>query len=54
MQLSQHSFSTVGVIATVVVISLLTLGLFGLTHMIERLIIPWYYFQQHSTRREQA
>ncbi len=43
MQLNQSSFSTAGVIATVAVISLLTASLFGLTNLIERLLIPWYY-----------
>lgn len=43
MQVSQHSFATAAVIATVVVTSLLTSVLFGLTSLIERLVIPWYY-----------
>jgi ABC-type nitrate/sulfonate/bicarbonate transport system permease component len=51
MLINQRAFSTAGVIATVVVTSLLTAGLFGLTHLIERLVIPWYYINRHSTQR---
>ena len=51
MQLKQSSFSTAGVIATVAVISLLTASLFGLTNLIERLLIPWYYIASKPTER---
>lgn len=52
MQLNQHAFSTAGVIATVAVTSLLTACLFGLTHLVERLAIPWYFLHRRSTQRE--
>lgn len=51
MQLSQHAFSTAGVLAAVVVIALLTAGLFGLTHLVERLAIPWYFIHRRATSR---
>ncbi len=45
MTLKQHSFSTAGVLATVVVTALLSVALFALTAIIERLALPWYYAQ---------
>jgi ABC-type nitrate/sulfonate/bicarbonate transport system permease component len=51
MQLNQSSFSTAGVIATIVVIALLTAALFGLTNLIERLVIPWYYLKSGGKGR---
>jgi ABC-type nitrate/sulfonate/bicarbonate transport system permease component len=51
MELNQHAFSTAGIIATVVVISLLTVSLFGLTNLIERLVIPWYYIVSKPDER---
>jgi ABC-type nitrate/sulfonate/bicarbonate transport system permease component len=51
MQLNERAFSTAGVIAAVAVISLLTAGLFGLTNLIERLAIPWYYISSKPDDR---
>ena len=45
MELKQHSFSTVGVLATFVVTALLSFVLFALVALIERLALPWYYAQ---------
>lgn len=45
MTLKQHSFSTAGVLATVVVTALLSVALFALVAIIERLALPWYYAQ---------
>ena len=45
MELKQHSFSTTGVMATIVVTALLSIALFLLTSFIERLLLPWYYGQ---------
>ncbi len=45
MTLKQHSFSTAGVLATIVVTALLSVALFTLVAIIERLALPWYYAQ---------
>jgi ABC-type nitrate/sulfonate/bicarbonate transport system permease component len=52
MEVNQQASSTAGVMATVVVIMLLTVGLFALTDLIEHLAIPWYYLHRRSTRSE--
>lgn len=51
MQLNQRAFSTAGVIATVAVVSLLTASLFGITSLIERFVIPWYYILSKPDER---
>ncbi|HEX9035631.1 MAG TPA: ABC transporter permease [Ktedonobacterales bacterium] len=45
MTLKQHSFSTAGVLATIVVTALLSVALFAAVAIIERLTLPWYYAQ---------
>lgn len=45
MQLKQHSFATAAVLAAIVVTALLSVALFALTALIERLALPWYYVQ---------
>ncbi len=45
MTLKQHSFSTAGVLATFVVVALLSFALFALVALVERLTLPWYYIQ---------
>jgi len=45
IQLKQHSLSTAGVMATVAVTAVLSVALFLLTVLIERLALPWYYIQ---------
>jgi ABC-type nitrate/sulfonate/bicarbonate transport system permease component len=45
MTLKAHSFSTAGVLATIVVTALLSIALFALVAIIERLALPWYYAQ---------
>lgn len=45
IQLKQHSLSTAGVMATVAVTAVLSVALFLLTVLIERLSLPWYYIQ---------
>ena len=49
MQLKQHSFSTAGVLAAIVVTALLSVALFASVALVERLALPWYYLQR---RRE--
>jgi ABC-type nitrate/sulfonate/bicarbonate transport system permease component len=45
MTLKQHSFSTAGVLATIAVTALLSVALFALVAIVERLALPWYYAQ---------
>lgn len=45
LQLKQHSLSTRGVMATIAVTAALSVALFLLTVLIERLALPWYYLQ---------
>lgn len=45
IQLKQHSLSTAGVMATVAVTAVLSVALFLLAVLIERLALPWYYIQ---------
>jgi NitT/TauT family transport system permease protein len=45
MTLKAHSFSTAGVLATIVVTALLSVALFAAVAVIERLALPWYYAQ---------
>ena len=45
MTLKAHSFSTAGVLATIVVTALLSVALFAAVTVIERLALPWYYAQ---------
>jgi ABC-type nitrate/sulfonate/bicarbonate transport system permease component len=49
MTLKQHSFSTAGVLATVIVTALLSVALFALVAFIERLALPWYYAQGRAS-----
>jgi ABC-type nitrate/sulfonate/bicarbonate transport system permease component len=49
MTLKQHSFSTAGVLATVVVTALLSVALFRAVAIIERLALPWYYAQSRES-----
>lgn len=48
MQLKQHSFSTAGVLAAIVVTALLSVALFASVALVERLALPWYYLQRRS------
>jgi len=43
MQNAQHGFQTALVFATVLVIAALSVGLFLITSVVERLVIPWYF-----------
>ena len=43
MVLQQHAFNTAGVMAAVVVTAALSIALFLLTALVERLSLPWYY-----------
>jgi ABC-type nitrate/sulfonate/bicarbonate transport system permease component len=45
IELQQHSFATAGVIAGIVVTAVLSVTLFLLTALIERIALPWYYLQ---------
>lgn len=45
IELQQHSFATAGVIAGIVVTAVLSVTLFLLTALIERVALPWYYLQ---------
>jgi ABC-type nitrate/sulfonate/bicarbonate transport system permease component len=49
MQLELHSFATAAVIAAVVVAAALSVALFALVAVVERLALPWYYAER---RRE--
>ena len=42
MNLQKNSFRTDLVLAAVLVTALLSVALFGLTHLVQRLVIPWY------------
>jgi ABC-type nitrate/sulfonate/bicarbonate transport system permease component len=44
----QHGFAIAAVLAAVVVTALLSLALFGLVALIERLALPWYYLQRRA------
>ena len=50
MQLKQHSFSTAGVLAAIVVTALLSVALFASVALVERLALPWYYLQRRRDR----
>jgi ABC-type nitrate/sulfonate/bicarbonate transport system permease component len=45
MELKQHEFATAGVIAAIAVTAALSIALFVVTALIERLALPWYYAQ---------
>lgn len=45
MEQQQHSFSTAGVIAAIVVTAALSIALFVATTVVERIALPWYYAQ---------
>ena len=50
MQNAKNSFRTDLVLAAVLVSALLTLALFGLTYLVERLAIPWYRLSRRGGR----
>lgn len=50
MQLAQHSFATAAVLAAVVVAAALSLALFALIAVVERLALPWYYAERRRER----
>jgi ABC-type nitrate/sulfonate/bicarbonate transport system permease component len=50
IQQKQHGFATAAVLAAIVVTALLSLALFGLVALIERLALPWYYLQRREPR----
>jgi len=50
IQQKQHGFATAAVLAAIVVTALLSLALFGLVALIERLALPWYYAQRRAPR----
>jgi ABC-type nitrate/sulfonate/bicarbonate transport system permease component len=43
-----HGFATAAVLAAIVVTALLSLALFGLVALVERLALPWYYMQRRA------
>jgi ABC-type nitrate/sulfonate/bicarbonate transport system permease component len=43
LQLEQHAFATAAVMATILVTALLSIALFLLVAVIEKLALPWYY-----------
>jgi ABC-type nitrate/sulfonate/bicarbonate transport system permease component len=45
MEVKQHSFATTGVIAAIAVTAALSIALFLLTAVTERVALPWYYTQ---------
>jgi len=46
MQNAQHAFQTSLVFATIIVIAALSVALFLLVSLVERLVIPWYFVKQ--------
>jgi ABC-type nitrate/sulfonate/bicarbonate transport system permease component len=48
IQQKQHGFATPAVLAAIVVTALLSLALFGLVALVERLALPWYYLQRRT------
>jgi NitT/TauT family transport system permease protein len=50
IQQKQHGFATAAVLAAIVVTALLSLALFGLVALVERLALPWYYLQRRTPR----
>jgi ABC-type nitrate/sulfonate/bicarbonate transport system permease component len=46
MRLKQSSFGIGAVLAAVVVTAILSIGLFALTALIERLALPWYFLER--------
>lgn len=48
MEQQQHSFSTAGVIAAIVVTAALSIALFVATAVVERIALPWYYAQDRQ------
>jgi ABC-type nitrate/sulfonate/bicarbonate transport system permease component len=51
MQNAKNSFRTDLVLAAVLVSALLTLALFALTYLVERIAIPWYRLSRQGGRR---
>ncbi len=51
MQRAQHSYQVALVFAAVIIIAALSIGLFLLTAIVERMLIPWY-FAGRTTARE--
>ncbi len=43
IELKQHEFATAGVLAAVVVTAVVSVALFALVAVVERLALPWYY-----------
>jgi ABC-type nitrate/sulfonate/bicarbonate transport system permease component len=54
MQRAQHSYQVALVFAAIIVIAALSIGLFLLTSIIERLVIPWYFAGRGETRDQQS
>jgi ABC-type nitrate/sulfonate/bicarbonate transport system permease component len=50
MQRAQHAYQVALVFAAIIVIATLSISLFLLTSVIERLIIPWYFAGRGETR----
>ncbi|HUY79830.1 MAG TPA: ABC transporter permease [Ktedonobacterales bacterium] len=48
IELKQHSFATAGVLAAIAVVAALSVALFALVALIERLALPWYYAQRRA------
>src|SRR5262245_32053066 len=45
LYMKQHQFATAAVMAAIVVTATLSIALFALTALVERLALPWYYAQ---------
>ncbi len=48
IQRTQHSFQVTLIFAAVIVIAAMSVGLFLLTLVVERLVIPWYFAERQS------
>ncbi len=53
MQRAQHSYQVSLVFAAIIVIAALSIGLFLLTSLVERLAIPWYFASRAETHSQQ-
>jgi ABC-type nitrate/sulfonate/bicarbonate transport system permease component len=49
MEVKQHSFATTGVMAAIAVTAALSIALFLLTAVIERVALPWYYAEGRAS-----
>jgi ABC-type nitrate/sulfonate/bicarbonate transport system permease component len=54
MQQQQHSFQVTMVFAAIIIIAALSMSLFLVTSLVERLVIPWYFASRRQTLDEKS